>query len=95
MVWDNRYQWDVPNHWNRTEKNLFLGLTDEEEALLNDGRLKLLYHASVFDLEILPPDREIYRQHLIEYLADEYGIDFDEAFDWEAFKIWYEGNRTR
>lgn len=29
-------------------------------------------------------------QDLVDYLWDEYGIDFEDAFDWEDFRAWYD-----
>lgn len=28
---------------------------------------------------------------LVDYMWDEYGIDFEQAFDWEDFRDYYEG----
>ena len=33
---------------------------------------------------------ELY-DRLVERLNDVYGIDFDETFDWEDFRMWYDG----
>lgn len=27
---------------------------------------------------------------LVEYMHDQYGIDFEDAFDWEDFREWYD-----
>lgn len=29
---------------------------------------------------------------LVDYIWDEYGIDFEEAFEWEDFREWYGNN---
>jgi len=28
---------------------------------------------------------------LVDYLWEEYGLDFEDAFEWEDFREWYEG----
>ena len=31
---------------------------------------------------------------LIEYMHDEYGIDFEDSFHWMDFREWYEGQQA-
>lgn len=33
--------------------------------------------------------RDAFFEYLIDYAEDEYGIDFEEEFDWEGFREWY------
>jgi len=43
-----------------------------------------LFHRAVFD-----HDGDAY-EDLVDYMWDEYGIDFEEAFSWEDFRQAYE-----
>lgn len=49
-----------------------------------DDRAQELFHDAFFE------DNEKAYQDLIDYLWDVYGIDFEDAFDWEDFRSWYD-----
>lgn len=34
-------------------------------------------------------DNEMAYSDLVDYMWDVYGIDFEDAFSWEAFREWY------
>lgn len=43
----------------------------------------------MFERAMFDDDNQAY-QDLVDYLWDEYGIDFEDAFDWEDFRSWYD-----
>lgn len=61
---------------------------DIETVLWNegtaDGRATELFEAAFFD------NNDQAYQDLIDYLWDVYGIDFEDVFDWEDFRSWYD-----
>jgi len=40
-------------------------------------------------MDVDPQYRQDAREFVIEYLDEVYGIDFDEAFDWDAWREAY------
>lgn len=81
---------DFPEDWHDKEIELFLDMTDGIEALAEDGYLQELYHAALFDTSIDSREQQFMFETLVEYLADIYDLDFDDIFDWEDFRAWYE-----
>jgi hypothetical protein len=48
-----------------------------------------MFDLAYFDQDVSHDVRENAREWLDEYLADEYGFDFDDWFDWEAWRDAY------
>lgn len=73
------------NEWSDGEFRMFEGLELPEEAF-NDYFIQW-----AFDQALFSPDQD-YQSHkeamryLRNRLEDDYGIDFDTAFDWEDYK---------
>lgn len=68
---------------------------DEHEAVSDllfgpgyaqDTHAQELFFEAVFEKSQSAYDR------LVDYVWDEYGIDFEEAFAWEDFREWYGNN---
>lgn len=78
----------VPEEWDDREFEMFDDLMrgmDIDD--LNDTHLQDLYHDALFSgHEHLGQEFD----DLKDYLWDEYGIDFDEDFDWNAYREWYD-----
>lgn len=49
-----------------------------------------LFWEVMYNDELTSADREILYQQLLDHIWDEYGIDFDELWDWAAFREWYD-----
>lgn len=47
-----------------------------------------LHAQQLFTEAVFEKSDEAYRD-LIDYMWDEYGIDFEDAFSWEDFREWY------
>lgn len=86
----NDDEYFVPADWYGAEKDLYDSLVDGDPELGNDHTLQLLFDVALFDSDIRPEEREGAMDVLIEYLWDEYGLDFDDIFDWDGYREWYE-----
>jgi hypothetical protein len=71
-------EYDLPD---RLESNL-------DDIIDNDDYLAGLIEDAFFDHV---HGNELDYGDLKDYLAEEYGIDFDEVFDWDGWRDWYEG----
>lgn len=87
MAWDDEY--DVPDSWSRQEASMFDNLIHGDADIGGDRTLQLLFDVALFQDGFTPYEREAVMAALEDYLYDEYDIDFDESFDWEAFREWY------
>lgn len=72
--------------WSDNEFALFSGLNMPPEA--EDDR----FIQMLFDIVYFSPDenyvvREASRTALIDMLWNDYGVIFEEAFDWEAYRL--------
>ena len=62
-----------------------------EFGVTSDGVAESLFHAAYFEFDRSTDEINAIRDTLDQYLMDEYGIDFDAAFDWEAYREMYGG----
>lgn len=85
---DHNYQ--LPHDWNVTESTLYLDVVFDDPIIANDAYLQTLFDAALFDPDIDPEARDDAYAMMVDYMWDEYGIDFDMAFDWEDYRSWYE-----
>ena len=82
--------WDAPDHWDADETEMWDDFVELDGRLANDDFAQIMFHEAFFDLDINPEERDQYYEQLTEYLASGYEIDFDETFDWEDYRDWYE-----
>jgi hypothetical protein len=80
---------EMPDHWYHDETSMFVDMLGGDPHLVGDDSLQLLFHEALFDMELDPDTRDNIYNTLVEYMWDEYGIDFDDVFDWEAYREWY------
>lgn len=80
----------IPEDWSDTEIELFDSLVAGDANVGEDFYLQDLFDAALFDPDATMAEREEAYNRMVEYLWDQYDIDFDEAFDWEDFRAWYE-----
>lgn len=85
------WEQNIPSYWNDTERSLYENVLGGEPEIESDPQAQFMYHEALFDKELAPEYREQIYYAFIDYLWDEYGIDFEADFDWEAFREWYEG----
>lgn len=79
LGWSEREtdMWERFNSYNVTDDRV-------AQALFHEGFYNPGTHEGV--------DKMAIRDTLAEYLKDEYGIEFDDAFDWEAWREMYGGS---
>lgn len=79
-------------------KDPFVEFTHLENALwdnafgdFNDPVAEALFHEGYFvrDSGFSPDELGAIRDSLTDYLRDEYGIEFDDVFDWDAWRESY------
>lgn len=73
----------------------FLAGTPELNKILFGNYRETDDHAvELFARSMFYDDQSAYRE-LIDYMWDEYGINFEDAFVWEDFRKWYEEHYGR
>lgn len=76
--------------WSDWETQLFDNLDLPEDAA-SDSWVHLMYDMAFFSPELDYETHKAMQHGLYEYLSQEYGFDFDSAFDWEDYRARYEG----
>jgi hypothetical protein len=56
----------------------------------NDRMVQALYDTALFNYDISKEDRNAVMGSLKDYMWDEYGVDFDDVFDWENYREAYD-----
>lgn len=83
------------NEWSSlTEFRLFDDLAGHDSRMFNDPWVQNLYDAALFDYDVSRPDRVAILETLRDYMWDNYGVDFDDAFDWEGFREAYDSTQA-
>lgn len=88
-VADGDYEFSLPSEWYSNEQNMYLDLVGGIDELRDDATLQSLFHEAMFDRELSQEERDTVYEELLDYLYDEYGIDFEDSFDWDAYREWY------
>jgi hypothetical protein len=78
------------NEWGFIEFGLFDQMASGNMPLYNDNFAQNLYDAALFDHDISSSDRAAVMETLRDYMWDEYGVDFDDVFDWVAYREAYD-----
>lgn len=78
------------DEWSEVEFQLFDSMASANPDLYNDQWIQTLYDAALFEHDISSSDRAAIMESLRDYMWDEYGLDFDDVFDWEAFREAYD-----
>jgi hypothetical protein len=82
------HEWAEGRDWSEFEMNLYERMAHDTDAL-NDSMLQSMFDLAFFDQDASHDIRENARDWVDEYLADEYGFDFDDWFDWDAWRDAY------
>jgi hypothetical protein len=82
--------YDVPEDWFDSEVSLFDDLIGSDPEIGGDEFLQTLFDMAMFNEDMTPAQRDAAYQNLIDYLEDEYDIDFEDVFDWEDYRDWYD-----
>lgn len=78
----------LPNNWGDNERNLYFDAFEPVGAY-QDTTAQALYNEGYFNYDISTEQRVAIREALDNYMWQEYGVDFQEIFDWEAFRDAY------
>ncbi len=82
--------YSVPEDWDAVEHLLFDALIGGDDRIGDDDHLQALFDAAMFDTDRTSTERDAIYDELVSYLWDEYQIDFEEVFDWEDYREWYD-----
>lgn len=78
------------NEWSYIEFGMFDQMAAGNMALYNDSFAQNLYDGALFNHDVSSQDRSAIMNALRDYMWDEYGMDFDDVFDWEAYREAYD-----
>lgn len=84
--------------WSGPETDIWLEALDQisgfdpdvADQIAADTWAQLLYHESMFDLELPADQREAIYQAFSDYMEANYDIDWGEIVDWEAYREAYD-----
>lgn len=77
-------------NWNYVEMHLFDGMASGNGELENDRFVQALYDTALFNHDISARDRAAVLDALKDYMWDEYGVSFDDVFDWDGYRSAYD-----
>jgi|1185.fasta_scaffold511354_1 hypothetical protein len=83
MAWWSQSGGD--EEWSHRQEHIWDSVTGSNDEAQNDAHLARLFNDTVFE------HYNASTSELEHYLWDEYGIDFANEMDWEAWREWYEG----
>lgn len=84
MAWYDEYGWnDANDGWD------YEPVPDVNEILFGDPST-MDQHAQDLFREAFFEGNDAAYIDLVNYMWEEYHLDFEEAFDWEDFKEWYD-----
>lgn len=78
----------IPNGWTNSEQDMWQNVTEGTGAL-NDEVAQALFNEAYFNFDLSSDQIGAIRDALDGYMMDQYGLDFDEVFDWEAYREAY------
>ena len=72
--------------WDHEELELYLDLTEGLVYAEQDPDLQRLFDEALFSPE---HDDDAY-QELVDYVWEAYHMDFEDIFDWDGYREWYD-----
>lgn len=78
----------LPQEWSERENEIWQNSFGDFDAFY-DPVAQTLYNEAFFNFDAREGQVSAIRVALEQYLADEYGIDFDAEFDWDAWRDAY------
>jgi hypothetical protein len=75
--------------WSHYEERAFSDIGRSDNAVFEDRLLKQAYDIGWFNHDVDKDYRKDARDFAIEWLSSQYGIDFDEVFDWGEWRERY------
>lgn len=75
--------------WGSNEFRLFDEMEIPDTAF-NDPFVQQMYDMALYDHDLSTEEHTMAYEGLKNYMMDEYGIDFDDVFDWDDYREHYE-----
>lgn len=79
----------LPEDWSAFQKNLYGDAFGD--VFYSDRTAEVLYNEAFFNFDAREGEITALREALEQYMMSEYGVDFNEVFDWDAWRENYEG----
>lgn len=80
----------IISQFSRLEYTMWHDFSESLPEVYADQNAQLLFHESLFNFQDwTDAQREAIGDMMNDYFMDEYGIDFEDMFDWEAYREWY------
>lgn len=76
--------------WSGVERGFYSDLERENGAISSDRYMQALYDAALFDHSTPSRERGPILEALRDYMWDEYGLDFDDVYDWDGYRDAYD-----
>lgn len=73
--------------WSSREQNMWGDFSDF--GVTGDVQAETLFHEAYFNFDLDTETINAIRDAFDGYMMEEYGIDFDAVFDWEAYREAY------
>lgn len=87
MAWYDEY--DIPDDWSVEQEEIYDDLVSGDPVIGADDNLQFLFE-EIFDEDLKPWERDAVFDAISDYMWEQYEIDFDSAFDWDAYREFYD-----
>lgn len=85
----NDDDWLAPNlEWSDRQEHLFEQMAHDTDVL-DDELLQQVFDVGWFNQDIGHDERMAAREWVESYIAEVYGFDFDDYFDWKSWREMY------
>jgi hypothetical protein len=81
---------ELPPDWGRNESSLWQDATKSVPGMGQDRIAQMFYDAALYTRSDTPGDRADAVREFKDYVLREYGIDWDEVFDWGEYRRNYD-----
>lgn len=81
---------ELPASWGANKAGLWIDATKSEPALARDERAQDFYDAALYTFSESHEQRALNLANFKDYIAEEYGLDWDDVFDWEDYRENYD-----
>jgi len=79
-----------PDDFRDEQQEYLYNLIGFHDNQPQDSTLHELFWEVMYNDELTADDRTAEYENLLAYLYDEYGMNFEDLWDWEDFREWYD-----
>lgn len=80
----------IIDRFSEREYGMWYDFAGGMEDVYSDQSAQTLFHEALFNFgEWSDAQREAIEDMMFDYFLEEYGIDFEDQFDWESYREWY------